>query len=114
MSPNCNRYYEDGNFGIRIENLVLVREANTPHTFGDRKYLEFETITFVPMQRKMMNEEIMTAVEKQWINAYHAEVCKGTNYVYTEKQSSACIECCFGSRVASGPLLQSIVRMMHQ
>lgn len=38
-------YYADGRFGIRIENVVLVREANTPNNFGDKGYLGFEHVT---------------------------------------------------------------------
>lgn len=38
-------YYEDGKFGIRIENVVLVREVKTPYNFGDKGYIGFETVT---------------------------------------------------------------------
>ena len=38
-------YYKDGHFGIRIENIVIVREAKTPNNFGDKGYLEFEHVT---------------------------------------------------------------------
>lgn len=38
-------YYADGRFGIRIENIVLVRDANTPNNFGDKGYLGFEHVT---------------------------------------------------------------------
>lgn len=38
-------YYADGRFGIRIESVVLVREANTPNNFGDKGYLGFEHVT---------------------------------------------------------------------
>ena len=40
-------YYEDGKFGIRIENVVVVREAVTPHNFGEKGYLGFEHLTMV-------------------------------------------------------------------
>lgn len=51
-----------------------MKEAVTPHASIDKKYLEFETISFVPMQKKMMNEEIMSPAEKQWVNEYHSQV----------------------------------------
>ena len=38
-------YYADGKFGIRIENVMLVREADTPNNFGDKGYLRFENVT---------------------------------------------------------------------
>jgi Xaa-Pro aminopeptidase len=38
-------YYEDGKYGIRIENIVLVKEAKTPNNFGGKGYLGFEHVT---------------------------------------------------------------------
>lgn len=38
-------YYADGRFGIRIESIILVKEAKTPHNFGDKGYLGFEHVT---------------------------------------------------------------------
>lgn len=38
-------YYEDGKYGIRLENIVLVREVKTPNNFGDKGYLGFEHVT---------------------------------------------------------------------
>ena len=38
-------YYEDGKYGIRIENVLLVKEAKTPNNFGDKGYLGFENVT---------------------------------------------------------------------
>lgn len=38
-------YYADGQFGIRIENIVLVKEAKTPNNFGNKGYLGFENVT---------------------------------------------------------------------
>lgn len=38
-------YYADGQFGIRLENIVLVKEVKTPHNFGDKGYLGFESVT---------------------------------------------------------------------
>jgi Xaa-Pro aminopeptidase len=40
-------YYADGKFGIRIENIVLVRPAETPNNFGGQGYLGFEHVTMV-------------------------------------------------------------------
>ena len=66
-------YYEDGQFGIRIENVMVVREAKTPHNFGDRGYLGLEHVTLVPMQTKMLDLSIMTQAEIAWVNAYNSE-----------------------------------------
>lgn len=40
-------YYEDGKYGIRIENIVVVKMAETQHNFGGKGYLEFEHVTMV-------------------------------------------------------------------
>ncbi len=65
-------YYKPGHYGIRIENLVVVREDKRP---GDEKdMLCFETITMAPMDRSLIMPELLLAHEKQWLDAYHAEV----------------------------------------
>lgn len=66
-------YYEDGKFGIRIENTLLVRDAKTPNNFGDRGYLGFEHVTLVPMGLKLIDSSLLSADEKKWVNDYHAE-----------------------------------------
>ncbi|KUJ19796.1 putative Xaa-pro aminopeptidase P [Mollisia scopiformis] len=67
-------YYEDGNFGIRIENIIMVKEAETKHKFGDKPYLGFEHVTMVPYCRKLIDESLLTRREKHWLNEYHADV----------------------------------------
>ncbi|KAF9904695.1 hypothetical protein EC991_002394 [Linnemannia zychae] len=66
-------YYEDGEFGIRIENVLLVRPVETRHQFGRKQYLGFEHVTFVPIQTKFLEKELLTRKEVDWINKYHAE-----------------------------------------
>lgn len=51
-------YYEDGEFGIRIENLLIVKEAETPFRFGEQPYLSFERLTMCPLQRKMIDLDV--------------------------------------------------------
>uniref|UniRef100_A0A803KVX7 Xaa-Pro aminopeptidase P n=1 Tax=Chenopodium quinoa TaxID=63459 RepID=A0A803KVX7_CHEQI len=65
-------YYEDGNFGIRLENVLIVNEANTEFNFGDRGYLEFEHITWAPYQHKLINLSLLTPEEISWLNTYHS------------------------------------------
>ena len=67
-------YYEDGAFGIRIENLVAIGRADTPHAFGGHRYFRFERLTFAPLQKKLIDASLLTPVEAAWIDAYHAEV----------------------------------------
>ncbi|KAJ1979820.1 hypothetical protein H4R35_001359 [Dimargaris xerosporica] len=66
-------YYEDGKFGIRIENVLLVKDADTQHNFGDKGYLGFENLTMVPMQRKMIVSSMLSEQERNWVNQYHQE-----------------------------------------
>lgn len=51
-------YYEDGEFGIRIENLLIIKEADTQFRFGEQPYLCFERLTMCPLQRKMIALEV--------------------------------------------------------
>ncbi|KAL8803604.1 MAG: hypothetical protein Q9182_003109 [Xanthomendoza sp. 2 TL-2023] len=71
-------YYEDGNFGIRIENMIMAREAKTTHKFGDKPWLGFEHVTMVPMCRKLIDGTMLTPEERAWLNEYHLEVYEKT------------------------------------
>ncbi|TVY38170.1 putative Xaa-Pro aminopeptidase P [Lachnellula subtilissima] len=75
-------YYEDGAFGVRIENIIMVKEVETKHKFGDKPYLGFEHVTMVPYCRKLIDESLLTRREKHWLNEYHAEIhAKTKDYV---------------------------------
>jgi len=67
-------YYEDGRFGIRIENVCIVKNANTLYQFEERGYLAFEHFTMCPIQTKLVDAKLLTRVEYEWLNNYHAEV----------------------------------------
>ncbi|KAJ2936840.1 hypothetical protein H1R20_g241, partial [Candolleomyces eurysporus] len=67
-------YYEDGQYGIRIENIVLVKEAETPNNFGQKGYLGFEHVTLCPIQTKLVDISLLTEQEKKWLNDYHKEI----------------------------------------
>ncbi|KAJ3352842.1 hypothetical protein HDU91_005965 [Kappamyces sp. JEL0680] len=64
-------FYKDGAFGIRIENVLLVKKADTPNNFGDTGFLGFEHVTVVPIQTKLIEKSLLTPEEVQWINKYH-------------------------------------------
>ena len=63
--------YFDGDFGIRLENLVLCTEKSQTN-FGT--FLGFETLTLTPFDRDAMDPTQMTPQEKYLLNAYHARV----------------------------------------
>jgi Xaa-Pro aminopeptidase len=67
-------YYEDGSFGVRIENICIVVPAQTAHTFGGKRSLTFETITMAPLQCKLIDTALLTPQELAWVNAYSADV----------------------------------------
>ena len=64
-------YYAAGRFGIRIENLVVVREAKIAG--ADRPTLGFETIAFAPIDLRLVEKKLLTRDEIAWLDAYHAE-----------------------------------------
>lgn len=84
--PSEPGYYEDGNFGIRIENMIMARETSTRHNFGDKPWLKFEHVTMVPMCRKLIDTTLLTVEEKKWLNDYHKEVWEKTSGFFKEDQ----------------------------
>ncbi len=65
-------YYKTGEYGIRIENLVLV--VDRPVEGAEKETLGFETLTFAPIERRLIDKSMLSATELDWLNAYHAEV----------------------------------------
>lgn len=65
-------YYKEKEYGIRIENLIVVTEPKD--VGGERKMMEFETITLAPIELGLVEPSLLTAEEKDWLNAYHARV----------------------------------------
>ncbi|GAV61949.1 Peptidase_M24 domain-containing protein/Creatinase_N domain-containing protein [Cephalotus follicularis] len=81
-------YYEDGNFGIRLENVLVVNEADTKFNFGDKGYLSFEHITWAPYQRKLIDMSLLTPEEIDWLNNYHSK-CKDILAPYMDENEMA-------------------------
>jgi Xaa-Pro aminopeptidase len=65
-------YYREGAFGIRLENLIVVGEA--PALGDNRAQMSFETLTFVPFDRRLILREELSPAERRWLDAYHADV----------------------------------------
>ncbi len=66
-------YYKTGEYGIRIENLVLVSPASQIEG-GEREMLGFETLTKVPISHRLIVTSLLDREELAWLNAYHAQV----------------------------------------
>ncbi|CAB0034898.1 unnamed protein product [Trichogramma brassicae] len=76
-------YYEDGNFGIRLENVEMIVNVDTKYK-SNVEFLTFETVTMVPIQRKMLNMSMLTDNEIQYLDDYHKK-CYDTLSPYLQK-----------------------------
>lgn len=65
-------YYKSGEYGIRIENLILVEERNIAGAEG--RYFGFETLTFAPIDKNLVDVSLLNSDELRWWNDYHAKV----------------------------------------
>jgi len=65
-------YYKPGAYGIRIENLLAVREVGIEG--ADRRYLDFETLTLAPIDLACIEPTLLTEAERLWLNDYHRRV----------------------------------------
>jgi Xaa-Pro aminopeptidase len=64
-------YYRDSAYGIRCENLVVVRQAGSA---GEIPMLEFEALTLVPFDQRLLDASLLTDDERVWVDGYHARV----------------------------------------
>ncbi|KAJ3348166.1 hypothetical protein HDU83_001528 [Entophlyctis luteolus] len=69
-------FYEDGAFGIRIENVMVVRDvtADIENNFGETGWLGFESLTVAPISTRLVDVPLLTEEERAWLNAYHEDV----------------------------------------
>ena len=65
-------YYKTGEYGIRIENLVLVERREIEG--AEKKMLGFETLTFAPIERNLIDTGLLTSGEREWVDSYHVQV----------------------------------------
>src|SRR6476661_4831832 len=65
-------YYKTGAYGIRIENLIVVKKADAPG--AERDMLDFETLTLAPIDLALVDVKLLSSAERAWLNAYHARV----------------------------------------
>ncbi|MEJ2530790.1 MAG: M24 family metallopeptidase [Halioglobus sp.] len=67
-------YYRDGGYGIRCENLLVVRESD--RDADETPMLEFEALTLVPFDRRLLQPRLLTVAEIAWLDAYHRRVAE--------------------------------------
>jgi Xaa-Pro aminopeptidase len=65
-------FYLPDQYGIRLENLLLVRDADMPG--AAKPFLRFETLTLAPFDRRLLEPALLTAEERSWLDDYHARV----------------------------------------
>jgi Xaa-Pro aminopeptidase len=86
-------YYKAGEYGIRVENLVLVEEREIAG--AEKRMLGFETLTFAPIDRSLIDSAMLSPEERAWMDDYHARVLEvvgpqleGEVRAWLEKQCS--------------------------
>lgn len=67
-------YYQSDQFGIRIENVMVVINAKTKYQFDNQQFCTFKTLTMVPIDKQLLDLNIMTKQEIEWLNDYHKTV----------------------------------------
>jgi Xaa-Pro aminopeptidase len=84
-------YYLEGEYGIRIENLVHIVDSEISDG-----WLAFETLTLAPIDTRLIEVSMLTQPERDWLNAYHARVLKeigpsleGEQLAWLEKATGA-------------------------
>lgn len=85
-------YYKAGEYGIRIENLLLVVERDLPG--GEATMLAFETLTLAPIERDLIDADLLSHEERAWLDAYHARVAETLGLVLPEDDRAWLAEKC--------------------
>ena len=85
-------YYKAGEFGIRIENLVLV--VNKLISDAEQSMLGFDTLTFAPIERTLIKPSLLTSQELEWLNVYHSQVLTIVGALLSEDERQWLVEKC--------------------
>lgn len=72
ITSNEPGLYHEGQYGIRIENLILCVEADEDEAFG--RFFRFQTLSLCPLDRSLIDPTLLTPVQIAWINQYHQQV----------------------------------------
>jgi Xaa-Pro aminopeptidase len=68
--------------------VIMVREVQTTHKFGDRPWLGFEHVTLCPIGLNLIEPSLLSDHETKWVNDYHAEVWEKTNKYFESDELS--------------------------
>ena len=74
-------YYEDGLFGVRIENLLEIQYVNPEHNnlqedemCTEKKFLKFSKLTMIPIQKSLIDVTLLNTQELDWLDEYHQQI----------------------------------------
>jgi Xaa-Pro aminopeptidase len=73
---------------FRCTDIIMAREVETPHRFGDKPWLGFEHVTMTPLGRNLIEPSLLTKDEIKWVNDYHAEVWEKTHGFFANDELS--------------------------
>jgi len=86
-------YYEQDHYGIRLENICLVKPLAGAHKMGNGvELLKFEPLTLIPFQRKMIDASLLTHEEKHYIDEYHSRVWDTISPYLDQPKDSAALD----------------------
>mmetsp|Transcript_26123 Transcript_26123/g.85896 ORF Transcript_26123/g.85896 Transcript_26123/m.85896 type:complete len:212 (+) Transcript_26123:1545-2180(+) len=86
-------YYEEGNYGIRLENIMLVEKKNGQHKLGSNvDILHFVPLTLIPFQRKLIVADMLSSQEKEYLNSYHKTVWDSVSPFLQKEEDKIALE----------------------
>jgi Xaa-Pro aminopeptidase len=86
-------YYKPDHFGIRIENLLLIQDFSKRDS-DERAMMGFETLTLCPIDRRLIDADLLTGDERDWLNAYHARVAKEIGAFLNDEEAAWLEQAC--------------------
>jgi Xaa-Pro aminopeptidase len=81
-------YYRDDAFGIRIENLLVVEDAQIDGADPDRSFLKWRTLTLAPIDRRLIEIDRLSSADRDWLDTYHATVAKELSPLLQDDQQA--------------------------
>ena len=85
-------YYKENHYGIRIENMTRVISCNNPEF--ELPMLGFETLTLVPLDKKLIDKYLLTREEQDWLNCYHQQVFEQLSPLLNSQEQSWLRQAC--------------------
>ena len=76
-------FYEKGKFGIRLENLVVIKKTRQA---VDKNFLSFESLSCVPFQKNLLDLTSLQRNEREWLNRYHSFVYNSVSSKLSQKE----------------------------